>query len=357
MELTEREFGNLDDGREVRLFTLKSPEGLTVRITNYGGIVTSLLAPDRDGHRTDVVLGFSELEPYLEDHPYFGAIVGRYANRIANGVFTLDGKRYELACNNPPNHLHGGEKGFDKALWNPEIQGNALVLKYVSEDGEEGYPGRLETQVTYRLTEDRALRIDYRATTDARTIVNMTNHTYFNLEGEERGQILDHEVMINADYFTPVNKHAIPSGEIRQVDGTPMDFREFHRVGERIDEPVKQLEIAGGYDHNYVLNHQSPQDLTIAAKVVAPKTGRILEMRTTEPGVQFYTGNFLEGSYKGKGGNVYSKRSGLCLEAQHYPDSPNHPDFPSTVLEPGEEYRQTTIYRFTTDRRNEQSRE
>ncbi len=343
-------FGKLPTGEEVQLYTLANKSGMEARIMNYGGILVSLKVPDRQGQLGDVVLGFDGLDRYVKENPYFGALIGRYGNRIAGGKFELEGKTYTLAQNNGPNHLHGGLKGFDKKLWSAESadspDGPQLILRCVSPDGEEGYPGELRVRVTYTLTDDNALRIDYEATTDKTTIVNLTNHSYFNLKDAGATPILDHVLMIDADRFTPVDETLIPTGELRPVEGTPFDFRQPTPIGARIDADDPQLRFAGGYDHNFVLN-RTGEGLTLAARVYEPATGRVMEVLTTEPGIQFYTGNFLDGTLTGKSGVVYQKRSALCLETQHFPDSPNHPQFPSTVLKPGETYRSTTVYKFS----------
>ncbi|MBI4811597.1 MAG: galactose mutarotase [Ignavibacteriales bacterium] len=337
-------FGKTDDDRIIHRYTLSNKGGIIVKIINYGGIVTELLVPDRKGNRDDVVLGFDSLKPYLADHPYFGCIVGRYANRIAKGKFTLDGKEYKLATNNDGNHLHGGTKGFDKVIWqaNPirVEDGVALVLRYNSKDGEEGYPGNLNVVVIYTLTNENEFRIEYEATTDKPTPVNLTHHSYFNLVGAGGGDVFNNELMIDADKYTVVDQNLIPTGELRSVEGIPMDFRTSHPIGGRI----KQVE--GGYDHNYVLNRKG-DSLSLAARITEAKSGRIMEVYTTEPGIQFYSGNFLDGTITGKGGKVYRKHFGFCLEAQHFPDSPNHPEFPPTILKPNQKYHQVTVYKFS----------
>lgn len=342
-------FGETADGKAVDLYRLTNANGMEVAITTYGGIVVKLTAPDRQDNYADVVLGFDKLEGYLAGHPYFGAIVGRYGNRIAKGKFTLDGKQYTLATNNGENALHGGLVGFDKKVWRARgaltREGVTLTLNCVSADGEEGYPGKLEVKVVYTLTNDDELKIDYTATTDKPTPINLTNHSYFNLAGQGTGDILGHELTIDADRFTPVDAGLIPTGELRPVEKTPFDFRKGTAIGARIEADDEQLKFGGGYDHNFVLNKKG-NDLTLAASVFEPKTGRVMEVYTTEPGVQFYCGNFLDGSNVGKGGKVYNFRNGMCLETQHFPNSPNQPDFPSTILRPGEEYRTTTVYKF-----------
>lgn len=347
--VTQQEFGKMPNGESVQIFTLKNKNGIEVSITNYGGIITSLKTFDGKGLLADVALGFDTLERYLQQHPYFGAIIGRYGNRIGKAKFTLDGVTYTLAKNNGENSLHGGNEGFDKKLWKARTESaegaQTLVLEYTSPDGEEGYPGTLRTEVRYTLADDDSLRIDYRATTDKKTVVNLTNHTYFNLAGQGNGDILNHEIEIRASRFTPVDAGLIPTGELRSVEGTPFDFRKPHRIGERIEANDEQIKLGGGYDHNFVLDREG-DGLSLAARVVEPSTGRALEVWTTEPGVQFYTGNFLDGTITGKGGKVYPRRSGFCLETQHFPDSPNQPAFPSTVLEPGQEYRSSTVWKF-----------
>jgi len=346
--LVRSSFGSTPEG-PVDLFTLTNSRDMEVRITNYGGIITSIRVPDRDSNYADVALGHDSLGGYLDGHPFFGAIAGRYANRIGGATFTLDGQTYELAKNNGPNHLHGGLEGFDKKIWGAEpIRDDDAVgirLSYRSADMEEQYPGNLDVEVTYRLSNDNALRIDYRAKTDKPTVVNLTNHSYFNLAGHASGDILDHELMIDADYFTPVDSGLIPTGELRPVAGTPFDFREPTPIGARIDTDDKQLRHGGGYDHNFVLNGEG---LRRVATVYEAQSGRFLEVLTEEPGVQLYTSNFLNGTETGKDGAVYRYRNGFCLETQHFPDSPNQPEFPSVVLHPGDEYRTTTIFRFST---------
>ena len=343
-------FGALDDSTEVGLFTLTNQNGISVSITNYGGIVTRLSVPDRDGNLGDVVLGHDSLGDYLGGHPYFGAIVGRYGNRIAAGHFTLDGVEYKLATNNGDNHLHGGVRGFDKVVWEAEPYREAgeagVKLAYVSADGEEGYPGQLTVTVSYALTGADELRIDYAAETSAPTVVNLTHHSYFNLAGHGAGDVLGHELLLFAGRFTPVDAGLIPTGELRPVDGTPFDFRMPTVIGLRIDSRDQQLEFGGGYDHNFVFNTYDG-DLRLAGRVYEPTSGRMMIVFTTEPGIQFYSGNFLDGSNVGKGGVRYEQRSGFCLETQHFPDSPNRLEFPSTVLRPGERYQSTTIYQFT----------
>ena len=348
-------FGITPDEDSVQVFTLTNDSGVEVRLTNYGGIILSILAPDRQGDVEDVTLGFDSLSHYVERNPFFGALVGRYGNRIGDATFEIDGTRYVLAANNGPNHLHGGRKGFDKVVWQAEPfqhEGDAgVTLTRVSPHDEEGYPGNLDVRVTYRLTPDNELAIEYHATTDQPTHVNLTNHTYFNLGGHDSGDVLDHEVLLNADAITAVDAELIPTGELRPVSDTPFDFREPAPIGARIDDTTDvQIRHGGGYDHNYVLNRSdaSPDSLMLAARVVEPESGRVLEVFTTEPGVQFYTGNFLDGSLTGRDEVVYERRAGFCLETQHFPDSPNKPQFPSTLLRPGETYASKTIFRFDT---------
>lgn len=348
-EIQKISFGQTEEGKNIDQYVLKNNKGMTVKIITYGGIITELLVPDRNGRVNDVVLGFDDLKGYLKGHPYFGAIVGRVANRIAGGKFKLGDKEYTLAKNNGPNHLHGGIKGFDKVIWNAEpiyrSDGVGVRLSYLSPDGEEGYPGNLSVTVVYLLSNDNELKIEYNATTDRETIINLSNHSYFNLLGAENGLILDHELFINANYYTPVDDTLIPTGEIKPVEGTPLDFRKPTKIGTRIEQ-VKVGDNPSGYDHNYVLNGGGVK-LDLAAQVYEPTTGRFMEVYTTEPGVQFYSGNFLDGTLTGKKGVVYNKHHGFCLETQHFPDSINHPNFPSVVLKPGQMYTQTTVYKFS----------
>src|SRR5712692_3770494 len=346
--IKKEDFGKAD-GRSVELYTLTNRHGVEAKITTYGGIVVSLKVPDRNGKLDDVVLGFDNLDDYLKGHPYFGAIIGRYGNRIAKGRFTLNGVEYKLAVNNGENHLHGGLKGFDKLVWQARPlrlrNGVGLRLTYLSRNGEEGYPGNLSATVTYTLTDNNELKIDYSATTDKDTVVNLTSHSYFNLAGHGNGDILKHQLVINAGRFTPTDAGSIPTGELRSVKGTPFDFTHATAIGARIGQDDEQLKLAKGYDHNFVLNGRMGT-LRPAAKVFEPTTGRVMEVWTTEPGMQFYTGNYLDGK-TGKGGKVYQFRYGFCLETQHYPDSPNKRVFPTTVLRKGDRYRTSTIYKFS----------
>ncbi len=346
-KLTEAVYGKMPDGTTVYLYTLTNHNGVEAKITNYGGIVVSLKVPDKNGTKADVVLGFDKFEGYLNPkEPYFGAIVGRYANRIGHAMFTLDGHQYKLAKNDGENTLHGGLKGFDKRVWTSAMAPEGkLELTYVSKDGEEGYPGTVVAKVTYTLTDNDELRIDYDATTDKDTVVNLTNHSYFNLKGSGEGDILEHRLTLNADRFTPVDAGLIPTGELKNVAGTPFDFRQPTAIGARINQSDEQLKLGLGYDHNWALNKKG-NELSLAARVEEPTSGRILEVYTTQPGVQFYTGNHLDGTVKGKGGKVAAIRTGFCLETQHFPDSPNKPKFPSTELKPGQRFTSTTVYKF-----------
>ena len=341
-------FGNTREGQPADLYTLRNQNGMEAAITNYGGAVVSLRVPDRGGNLADVVLGYETLAGYETDKAYLGAMIGRFANRIAHGKFTLQGTTYTLPRNNGDNSLHGGIAGFNKRLWSAkELSSQALELTYLSKDGEEGYPGNLSATVVYTLTEANELRMDYSATTDKNTIVNLTNHSYFNLAGQGEGDILGHEVAIHAGYFTPVNANLIPTGEIRSVRGTPLDFTRPTSIGSRIGAADEQLQIAGGYDHNWVPDREGDRDLVPAAEVYERSSGRVLQVLTTQPGVQFYSGNFLDGSIRGKQGKIYSRRCAFCLETQHYPDSPNHPDFPSTELHAGQQYREAAVFKFS----------
>ena len=345
----------IEDFDDIRLFTLKNSDGVTVKITNFGAIITSIIVPDRDGNMADIVLGYDNVEQYINavDKPYFGAIVGRYGNRIAKGRFTLDGEEYTLATNNGENHLHGGVIGFDKVVWDASpVSGNGwrgVVLSYIAKDREEGYPGNLSITVTYKLFNDSQLSVEYHATTDKATPVNLTQHSYFNLKGEGEGTILDHELMLNASRVTPVDETLIPDGTIEEVKGTPFDFTTSKPIGRDIGEDSQQLEFGLGYDHNFVLDGASGE-MRLAARVYEPTSGRVMEIRTVEPGIQFYCGNFLDGRLTGKSGKTYVHRGGFCLETQHFPDSPNQQNFPSTILRPDEEYRTKTVYSFSTSK-------
>jgi aldose 1-epimerase len=349
-KISKESFGKTADGQAVDLYTLTNSNGMQAKITNYGGIVTTLTAPDRNKKYEDVVLGFNDIDNYLKGGPYFGALIGRYGNRIAKGRFTLNGVEYKLAVNNEPNHLHGGVKGFDKVVWTAQPlntkTGAALSLTYLSKDGEEGYPGNLTVKVVYTLTNKDELRLDYTASTDKDTVTNLTHHSYFNLAGEGNGDILKHQLTLNANQFTPTDEGSIPTGELRNVAGTPFDFLKPMTIGDRIDGNDQQLQFGKGYDHNWVVNGPAGT-LRQAATVYEPTTGRVMQVWTTEPGVQFYTGNFLDGTLIGKSGKPYQRRFGLCLETQHFPDSPNHPKFPTTTLRKGATYNSTTVYRFS----------
>jgi len=350
-QIGQRPFGQTKDGTPVTLFTVRNKQGAEAAICNYGDLVISLKVPDRNGQFGDVVLGYDNLADYIKDTPYFGAMIGRYGNRIAKGKFTLDGKEYTLAINNGPNALHGGLKGFDKVVWEPKIvaslDGASLELRYTSKDGEEGYPGNLTVKAVYTLTEDNALKLEYTATTDKDTVVNLTQHSYFNLAG--KGDILNHQVMMPADKFTPVDSTLIPTGELKPVDGTPFDFRTPTAIGARIGQDDEQLKFGNGYDHNWVINKPLGQ-LGLMARVYEPTTGRVLEVLSTEPGLQFYTGNFLDGKLTGKGGWAYQFRNAFCMEPQHFPNSPNQPNFPSVVLKPGQVYKHTIIFKFSVQK-------
>jgi aldose 1-epimerase len=345
---TRAPFGHVD-GQEVFLYTLTNTHGVEVRAMSYGATIVSLKVPDRNGRSDDVVLGFDAIDGYLAVEPYFGAVVGRYGNRIAKGRFTLDGQTYQLATNNGANHLHGGVKGFDKAVWEAEPfdrDGQAgIVFTHTSPDGDEGYPGTLNARVTYTLTPANELIVDYLATTDKATPLNLTQHSYFNLAGAGTGDILNHQLTLDADRFTPVDATLIPTGDLTPVEGSPFDFRRPTAIGARINADHQQLKYGNGYDHNWVVNGESGR-LRHAARVEESGSGRTLDVSTTEPGVQFYTGNFLDGTLTGKSGRVYKQRYGLCLETQHFPDSPNHPGFPSTILRPGERYQSRTVFAF-----------
>jgi aldose 1-epimerase len=341
-------FGHASDGTAVDLYSLADGK-IEVRIMTYGGIIVSLRAPDRDGKLDDVVLGYDSVDNYIAKTPYFGAIVGRYANRLAHGRFELDGQTYSIPNNHGDNALHGGTRGFDKVVWTAEQILDGIELAYVSQDGDQGFPGTLTTRVQYSLS-GSALRIEYSATTDKATVLNLTNHSYFNLAGQGNGDILGHVLKINASRMTPVDRTLIPAGDLKSVEGTPFDFRTRHAIGERIQADDVQLRLGEGYDHNFVLDHP-PLQLAEAAEAYEPTTGRILQVLTTEPGVQLYTGNSLDGSITGKQGRVYHRRFGFCLETQHFPDSPNHSSFPSTALRPGQKFHSVTVFRFGAETR------
>jgi len=347
-KMQKQSFGKTADGQQADLYILTNKNGMEAAITNYGGTVVSLIVPDRDGKRDDVVLGFDTLDGYATGKAYIGATVGRYANRIAHATFTLDGITYKLAKNDGDNHLHGG---FNKRVWTAKdvsgSAGQALELTYLSKDGEEGFPGNLPVKVVYTLTDKNELKIDYSATTDKDTVLNLTNHAYFNLAGQGNGDILQQQIMIQADRFTPIDAVSIPTGELRSVKGTPFDFTKATAIGARIAQDDQQLKMGNGYDHNWVLNNEKAGSLFLAAQAYDPHSGRVLEVLTTEPGIQLYTGNFLDG-IQGKDGKVYNRRNAFCLETQHFPDSPNHPNFPTTELKPGQHFESTTVYKFST---------
>ncbi|MFB6320405.1 aldose epimerase family protein [Saccharicrinis sp. FJH54] len=340
-------FNKVIDGKQVSLVTLTNKNGLEMTVTNYGAKVVSLMVPDKNGEMADIVLGFNNIDDYQKFKPYFGAAIGRYGNRIANGEFTLNGEVYHLAKNDGNNHLHGGIKGFNAVVWDmKKVDDHTVKFTYVSKDGEEGYPGELTVHMTYQLTDDNEFKINYEATTDKPTVLNLTHHSYFNLHGEGTETINDLVLYINADNFTPTDSGLIPTGEIIPVAGTPMDFTTPTEIGQRIDADYEPLILGHGYDHNYVLNQEEPKTMVLAATVYDPASGRYMEVHTDEPAIQFYGGNFLDGTVVGKSGIAYPYRSALCLETQHYPDSPNKPNFPSTVLNPGETYTHTCIYKF-----------
>ena len=347
-KMQKQSFGKTEDGQPVDLYILTNKNGMEAAITNYGGTVVSLKVADRNGKFEDVVLGYDNLDGYATGKAYIGATVGRYANRIAHATFTLDGTTYTLAKNDGDNHLHGG---FNKRVWTAKdvssSAGQALELTYLSKDGEEGFPGNLPVKVVYTLTDQNELKIDYSATTDKDTVLNLTNHAYFNLAGQGNGDILQQQIMIKADRFTPIDATSIPTGELRSVKGTPFDFTNSTAIGARIDQDDQQLKLGRGYDHNWVLNNGTPGSLFLAAQAYDPHSGRVLEVLTTEPGIQLYTGNFLDGIH-GKDGKVYNRRYAFCLETQHFPDSPNHPNFPSAELKPGQHFQSTTVYKFST---------
>jgi aldose 1-epimerase len=347
--ITRESYGKVSEGKPVELFTLTNRNGMVVQITNYGGIINSLKVPDQHGEMLDVVLGYHTLDKYIERNPSFGCLVGRYGNRIAGGKFTLDGVEYNLAVNNGPNHLHGGRIGFDKRVWEPELiteeNRAGLKLSYFSPHMEEGYPGNLQVEAIYWLNDENELQLDFKATTDRRTVLNLTHHSYFNLSGHSSGDILNHEAKFYADRIVAIDSVSIPTGNLMEVAGTPFDFREFKTIGRDITADHQQIINGNGYDHSFIINGQ-PGDLRPACIVREPVSGRSLEVWTTEPAIQFYTANFLDGTITGKDQTVYEKRSGFCLEAQHFPDSPNHPEFPTTILDPGDEFFQSTIYKF-----------
>jgi aldose 1-epimerase len=350
VEITREAFHKVIDGKQYDLYTLKNSSGMVVKITNQGAKIVQLLVPDRNNQLGDVALGYDAIEQYLTGRASFGAVIGRYANRIGKGQFTLNGQRYQLPLNNGPNHLHGGKGSHFQTFEGRQLDGRTVELTYTFKDGEEGYPGNTNFKVVYSLTDDNELRVAYEAVTDKPTVINFTNHSFFNLAGEGSGDILDHELMINADRFTPCDSALIPTGEIRDVKGTPLDFDRSTRIGARIDEDYDQLKFGTGYDQNFVLNKSGGQDVSFAARLYDPSSGRVMEVYTTEPGMQVYTGNFTTGKDKidiGKGGKIYGVRSSVSLETQHFPDSPNHANFPTTVLNPGQWFRSITIFKFS----------
>lgn len=346
--LSTSKFGEMPDGRDITKYTITNKSGSSIEVINLGGIIVSINLPDLEGNMGDIVLGYDNVTQYLQESPYMGAIVGRYANRIANGKFSISNKEYTLAQNNTPNALHGGLEGFDKKVWSAspfETNENAgVILSLISEDGDQGYPGSLKVEVTYTFDDQNQLTVDYKATTDKSTVINISQHSYFNLNGHNSGQIGDHEMMINANHYTPINDTLIPTGEIARVENTPMDFRKAKPINEDINTDFKQLEYGLGYDHNWVLNQD---EFSQAAKVYAPKSGRIMEIYTDQPGIQFYSGNFIDGMSYGKDNFAYAKRGGFCLETQHFPDSPNHKNFPSTLLIPSETFESKTVFKFS----------
>jgi aldose 1-epimerase len=354
MNIQKALFGKTAGGRQVDVYTITNKNGMQLKVLNYGGIILELWAPDRNGRYQDVIVGYADMAGILADSYYMGAIVGRYGNRIARGQFSLDGHVYRLARNNGLNHLHGGQKGFDKVLYTAEeVKKDAaavLKLSYLSRDGEEGYPGNLQVNISYTLTENNEFSIDYSATTDRRTVINLTNHAYFNLTADFARDILQHQLQVYADKFTPTDSGSIPTGDLLPVENTPLDFTRLTTIGDRINADFEQLKFARGYDQNFVLNKKSAGALALAAKVYEPTSGRCLEISTTEPAVQFYSGNFLDGTKKGKGGKTIQWRGGLCLEPQHFPDSPNQPKFPATVLDPGKLYQSKSVYKFTVEK-------
>ena len=351
--LSSYSFGTLSDGREVNAFVLKNARGMSVQILDLGGVIASIKVPDSSGNFADVTTGFDYPQPYLDGAGYMGAIVGRYANRISGGKFSIDGIDYSLAKNNGDNAIHGGLVGFDKKIWDVELlvglHDAKLKLSTFSPDGEEGYPGRVEVSVIYTLNDQNQLTIDYSATSDKATIINLTNHAYFNLDGHQAGSILEQEVMLNANHFTPIDESSIPTGVILDVAGTPLDFRQRKAIGLDIESEDRQMTFGSGYDHNFVINHSEPGSVSLAAEVYSPNSGRVMKVYTDQPGVQFYTGNFLNGTLVGKEGAVYGRRSAFCLETQHFPDSPNKPMFPSTILQPGDQFSSRTIFEFLTE--------